>query len=78
MEVGDLLSEPRALEHEATRSARVSRDAARLCVLAGAVVSAARDVRARSQQLVSTTQRQRWLRNRDDEVAAVDPDRIEL
>lgn len=67
MEVGDSLVEPRALEFEAARSVRVSGEAVRLCILADVVVAAARDVRARSQQLVSTTRHQRRLRSGADD-----------
>jgi adenine-specific DNA methylase len=72
MVVVDSLWKPRASAREAERSAQASRDAARLCVVAGAVISAARDVRARSRQLVSTTQYQRRLRSPEDHVAVLD------
>ena len=61
---GDEKLPPRAAGARETRADLV-RHAAQLLTTSEAVVSAARDVRARSQQLVATVQHQRRLRSLD-------------
>lgn len=58
---------PRAAEPRAVRSASLCRDAAQLRIVSDAVVSAARDVCARSQQIVSMIEHRRHLRSPDGE-----------
>jgi len=65
MEAVDSIQKPRAVEPQAKRSAELSRDAAQLGVVSRAVVSAAREVCARSQQIVSMIEKQRRLRSPD-------------
>ncbi|HPY23429.1 MAG TPA: hypothetical protein PLK19_03805 [Mycobacterium sp.] len=69
MEAVDSMAKPRAVEPQAKRSGQLFVDAAQVCVVSHAIVSTAREVCARSQQLVSVTEQQRHLRSPDVKAA---------